>query len=62
MAFLRHESLPLALRVAKVEHHLSAQEYWFWQEQLQKRNQPEQQRTHAPRPENKENKETKPEA
>jgi poly(A) polymerase len=33
-AFLRHESLPLALRVAKVEHHLPASMYWFWHEQL----------------------------
>ncbi len=34
-AFLRNESLPLALRVAKLEHHLSAQDYWFWQHQLE---------------------------
>ncbi len=34
-AFLKNESLPLALRVAKVEHHLPASAYWFWQEQLQ---------------------------
>lgn len=39
-AFLRNESLPLALRVAKVEHHLSAQDYWFWQNQLRKAGQP----------------------
>ncbi len=38
-AFLRNESLPLALRVAKVEHHLSPQGYWFWQEQLSHANQ-----------------------
>lgn len=42
MAFLKNESLPLALRVAKVEHHLTPQAYWFWQEQLTKRNQPQQ--------------------
>ncbi len=35
-AFLKHESLPLALRVAKVEHHLPTSVYWFWQEQLNK--------------------------
>jgi poly(A) polymerase len=35
-AFLKHESLPLALRVAKVEHHLPASAYWFWQEMLTK--------------------------
>jgi poly(A) polymerase len=39
-AFLRNESLPLALRVAKVEHHLSPQDYWFWQEQLNRPHQP----------------------
>jgi poly(A) polymerase len=39
MAFLRNESLPLALRVAKLEHQISAQAYWFWQDQLRKRNQ-----------------------
>jgi poly(A) polymerase len=51
MAFLRNESLPLALRVAKVEHHLSPQAYWFWQEQLQRRNQQPQEdsRRHSPR-------------
>jgi poly(A) polymerase len=36
IAFLRHEALPLALRVAKVEHHLSAQDYWYWQNQLKR--------------------------
>jgi hypothetical protein len=35
-AFLRNEALALALRVAKVEHYLSAQAYWFWKEQLNK--------------------------
>lgn len=35
-AFLRNETLALALRVAKVEHHLSPQAYWFWKEQLNK--------------------------
>ncbi len=39
MAFLKNESLPLALRVAKVEHHLSAQTYWYWQDQLNRKNQ-----------------------
>lgn len=48
-AFLKNESLPLALRVAKVEHHLSPQAYWFWQDQLKRRGQP-QQHHHQPRP------------
>jgi len=46
-AFLRNESLPLALRVAKVEHHLSPQDFWFWQDQLRRVGQPQQ---HQPRP------------
>lgn len=39
-AFLRNESFHLALRVAKVEHQLSPQAYWFWQEQLTKPERP----------------------
>lgn len=57
-AFLRNESLPLALRVAKVEHHLSAQDYWFWQEQLKnKGQQPHQQHRQGPRPQQQKKKE-----
>ena len=48
-AFLKNESLPIALRVAKVEHHLSAAAYWFWQEQLQQMNQPQGSRDQNPR-------------
>lgn len=44
-AFLRNETLPMALRIAKVEHWLPADVYWFWWHQL---NKPPQEKTKQP--------------
>jgi len=49
-AFLKHESLHLALRVAKVEHHLPTATYWFWHDQLHKSQPPPPPPRPTPRP------------